>query len=523
LLTVTAATMACGYALFLPYELEQLAASATATVSLVPNIYFWRTADYFMLADGITPLLHCWSLGVEEQFYLLFPALLVLAERLGRTRTAVAAIGAASLMLCLAATPRMPVASFYLLPTRGWELMLGAALALGMVRIGGVARNAAGIAGIALILAASLLLSPDDPFPGWRALLPAVGALLVIGSGSGSIVGRALSNRLLVYVGRISYSFYLWHWPVFVFLRHWRADVDLPLAWAVGGIAAAFVLSAASYRWIEQPARRRSTNFGRVLIPCLGGAAIILAACLAAIVGKGLPQRLPARVDAIAAAHFAYAPLAHSCTDVGFDYPLEHCRIGPRGAPQLLLWGDSHAAAISEAVVVGTGKPGVLISLGTCSPVLDGAGAANPAYCRAMNQRALHLAETDAAIITVVLSAFWAAHDQQGAQFWKRVQAVVDRLDAAGKTVVVVAGVPDPGIDVPWASAIRERFGRTPLRIACPRPRIPLHGIRLVDVSAGFCGKPPYLLFTDSNHPSRYAGLSIIAPALRNAMKQGDR
>ena len=521
LVTVTAATMVVGSVLFLPYELETLARSAIATIGFVPNIYFWRSADYFMLAGGIAPLLHCWSLGVEEQFYLLFPATLVVAERFRKAKLAVALIGATSLFLCLFTTTRMPVASFYLLPTRGWELMLGAALSLGMIAVPDRARQAAGIVGIALILTAAAAISAEDAFPGWRALVPTLGAALVICSGPQSIAGRSLSVRPLVYVGRISYSFYLWHWPVLVFLRHWRADLDLPAAWALGGVSFAFLLSAASYRWIEQPARRRSTPFRRVWIPWLSGAAAIAVAALAAIAGKGLSERLPSRVDRIASARFAFAPLAHACTDVAFDLAIERCHIGPPGRPRVLLWGDSHAAAISEAVSNGLGSPGVVVSTGACPPVLGWRGTADPAGCTAINRRALHMAESNTGIRTVVLSAFWIELDQEvGASFWRSQQQIVDRLNAAGKKVIVVAGVPDPKVDVPWASAIRERFSREPIRLRCPAARIPLRGVTVVDVSGGFCAEPPYLLFTDSNHPSRHAGLTVIGPELRKAAQR---
>ncbi|WP_407828806.1 acyltransferase family protein [Sphingomonas sp.] len=528
LVTVTASTTVAAYALLLPYELDQFAQSAVATVAMVSNVFFWRTANYFAFAHGVVPLLHSWSLGVEEQFYLLMPAVLVIAARLGKPRLVVGLLGIASFLLCLIMTKRAPAGAFYLLPTRGWELMIGAALAQNLPSIpehlkrARYAKHAEGLAGLALVLMSGVLLSAADPFPGWRALVPTLGAALLIGGGPSSITGRSLSFGPLVYVGRLSYSLYLWHWPIFVLLRHWRADVELPPAWDIGGIALAVLLSVVSFRWIEQPARERSTRFRLVLVPCLVGAAAILLASAIAIAGKGLPQRLPPAVVKIAFAHDAYAPLAHRCTTVSFGYALEHCRIGPAGEPQLLLWGDSHAAAVSEAVAQGTRMPGLVISTGACPPVPDWPGGEVPGACRTNNARALQLAERDRHMTTVVLSAYWLALETgPPTQFWQSEQQMIDRLNAAGKTVVVVAGVPDPGSDVPWSSAIRQRFGRPPLNLTCPKAHIPLHGIILVDVSAAFCGQPAYMLFSDSNHPSRYAGLAIIAPAIRKAMQAG--
>ena len=293
----------------------------------------------------------------------------------------------------------------------------------------------------------------------------------------------------------------------------WLAPLKLVSARCI-----AFVLAAASYHWIERPARKPSTPFRKVLVPTLVTAAAALAASGAVIISKGLPQRLPTNVDAIASGRNAYAPLAHACTDMGFEYAMAQCRIGPAGPPEVLLWGDSHAAAISEAVAKATERPGLVISMGECPPVPSWPKGWNPAECKVTNTRTLSFAENDPDIRTVVLSARWTQMNEEGGlHFWRTLQEVVDRLDAAGKRVIAVAGIPDPGVDVPWASAVRARFGRAPLQLRCPTAHLPLKGVTLVDVSAQFCRKPAYLLFSDSNHPSRYAGLEIIAPALRAA------
>ena len=523
LLTVVATTSLVSFVLLLPNELEEFAQSAAATVAMVSNIYFWRMVNYFAAAAETVPLLHSWSLGVEEQFYLLFPAALVIAERARAPRLAIAALAVGSFLLCVVATIRFPVASFYLLPTRGWELMIGAALALGMVRIPKRYCDASGVLGIALVATAFVMLDDTDPFPGWLALLPTVGTAVLIASGPSAASSRALAYAPLVYVGRISYSLYLWHWPIFVFLRHWTADLDLSPALSLLGIAVATGLSVLTYHSIEQPARSRSTPFRRVLLPSIVAVAAILIACAIAVAGRGLPGRLPDRVVELASGRDNYAPLAHACTDVDFDLALADCRIGPKGPAQILLWGDSHAAAISEAVALAFDQPGVIVSAGACAPAI---GWVHPefdrrsaALCREGNARALQLAERDPRITTVVLSAYWLQDRKlRGEPFWDSVQKLVDRLNRAGKTVVVVAGVPDPGVDVPWASAIRERHARPPLRLHCPGARVPLHGIILVDVSAPFCEQPAPILFSDSSHPSRHAGRSIIAPAIRRAL-----
>ena len=523
LLLVSATATVAGYLLLLPYELKDFGASALAALGMVSNVYFWRTGGYFALADGITPLLHSWSLGVEEQFYLLFPAALLISQRFNQTRRTIGFLASASFALCLISTARSPAAAFYLLPPRGWELMIGAALAVGLLAVPERLKGPAGAAGVAMLVAAAFLLSEAEPYPGWRALLPTIGAGLVIGAGPATAANRLLSIPPLIYVGRISYSLYLWHWVIFVFLRHWRADLRLPPLWSLAGIALAVGLAALSYHWVEKPARDRSRPYRSVVIPCVVAAVMISLACGAAWLRGGFPQRLPPTVAKLAARHDAIAPLARACTDIGFDAALQRCHLGPPGSPRFVLWGDSHAAAISEGVAAGLDQPGVVLSLGACPAVIGWTSPAlrgrDPEICRAQNDRVLRWIEHDPRIRTIVLSAYWDSHARAGdGAFWRAQQQMIGRLHKAGKTVVVIAGIPEPGADVPWASAIRARFGRDPIRLVCPRAALPLVNATIVDVSETFCRMPPAELFTDSNHISREAGLQIIAPALRAAV-----
>jgi hypothetical protein len=402
--------------------------------------------------------------------------------------------------------------------------MLGAAFAVGL-KVPDRLKPAASLTGIALIAAAVVTITEADSFPGWLALLPTIGTALVIGGGPNGPASRALSLRPLVYVGKVSYSFYLWHWPVFVFLRHFRAELELPPALSAAGILFAFLLSVLSYRWIERPARDPRTVFRAVWLPALAAAVIILALSALVIAGKGLPQRLPPRVVGIAAEREAFAPLARACTDVTFDHATTHCHLGPRGEPRFLLLGDSRAAAISEAVESAIAKPGIVISNGSCAPTL---GWVSPALkgrersdCISTNERALAWSASNPDVDIVVLDALWPDYAQEGGTaFWSSAQQVVDRLNAGGKRVFVIAGEPSAAVDVPWASAIREQFGRKPLILNCPKGDVHLTGVTVIDVSAAFCHGVPYRLLTDSSHPSRYAGLTIITPALRGAMAQ---
>lgn len=225
LVLVLCATFALAAVYSFPAELVQLGRSMLAALFFASNIFFWRHSGYFDAPAETQPLLHTWSLAVEEQFYLFFPLTLVLLVRYAPQylKVVIVAATALSLLLCIEATADFSKASFFLLPMRAWEFLLGVLIAIGLFpRLPDpLIRNVAAAAGLAMICAAILVFTNETPFPGFSALLPTVGAALVIGSGlSGpTFVKRLLSLRPVVFVGLISYSLYLWHWPVIVFQR----------------------------------------------------------------------------------------------------------------------------------------------------------------------------------------------------------------------------------------------------------------------------------------------------------------
>lgn len=236
-----------------------------AVLSLSSNVYFWKTTDYWSLASEDIVLLHMWSLALEEQFYLAMPFVLIGLHRLGRrwivTGLALATLG--SLALCIAMTHRAPAWSFYLLPTRAWELLAGALLACvphqtPSIKIARAASAAAGWIGIVLIAYGAFFFTPTMPFPGWRALVPAIGTVLLLYS-TGTVQGelqRLLASPPLRFIGLLSYSLYLWHWPLLVFSRFAFPAVEDNAAIRLSAVAAAFVISWASWRFIETPFRQ---------------------------------------------------------------------------------------------------------------------------------------------------------------------------------------------------------------------------------------------------------------------------
>ncbi|MBI1304441.1 MAG: acyltransferase family protein [Phycisphaera sp.] len=347
LYAVLIVTLLLGWLFMLPDNFENLGQSVVATVGVSNNILLWLTSGYWDLANEYKPLLHTWSLGVEEQFYFVFPfVLLWLAPRGRRTTLIVFAIVAvASLAAAQWFVMCEPLAAFFLLPMRAWELLMGAMFAVTCRRDRGHALQlgAAGGAlawlGLALILAPVVLYDATTPFPGLAALPPTLGTLLVIMFASeANVVGRLLSWRVLVAIGLGSYSAYLWHQPIFAFLR--LLSPEHPSAPAVVlAIVATAVLSYASWRFIEQPFRSRE-RFSRTAVFTLtisvGG--LLAGAGFAVDRSSGFPERLPYIASATEGG-------GRAARRVYIDrvYALRSERFSESDARKVLLLGNSFA------------------------------------------------------------------------------------------------------------------------------------------------------------------------------------
>ena len=304
LFTVMAACVPFAYRLLSPDDLKDFAQSLAAICLFASNVLFWGESGYFDTQAELKPLLHTWSLAVEEQFYVVFPLLLLAAWRLGRKflLALIGVIAVVSLFTSVDEVRNFPSAAFYLLPSRAWQLLVGAlaslvadrwpsaALRQPAVRLAG---EAFGWGGMAMIVMALFLFDERTPFPGLNAALPTVGTVLVLlGASDRTSVGRMLAWRPLVGLGLISYSAYLWHQPLFAFTKH-ALLADLPTDLAVVLCAVTIVLACLSWRYVEQPFRDRS-------LISRGAVFALSAAGMAAFVGLGfIGHRMSDRITQV--------------------------------------------------------------------------------------------------------------------------------------------------------------------------------------------------------------------------------
>jgi len=289
------AVLAFGFVSLMPSELAQLGKHVFFGAGFLSNMALWSESGYFDTAAHLKPLLHLWSLGIEEQFYILWPALLWIAfrtkARLGRL---LALLFIASFAINIALSINNITDAFYLPVSRFWELLAGAALAWWRpIDLASNTRSWISIAGLAALLASVALFTPELRFPGWFALLPVAGAVAVILAGQDTTVNRIVfSNRAAVFVGLISYPLYLWHWPLISYAYIIRLGKPPTPLMALGLVVASFLLAWATYRFIEYPVRFGQHRHRRTVV--VAASVAILGACgLGVWVKAGFPERFP--------------------------------------------------------------------------------------------------------------------------------------------------------------------------------------------------------------------------------------
>ena len=301
LIVVLAATLMLGWFWMLPAALVQLGSDSFASAAFLANIALWLQSGYFDVESAKKPLLHLWSLGIEEQFYLFWPLLLMLAARFRMSIMAMAAmLGIASFLLNVALIGSNPIATFYLPFTRAFELLTGAVLACGWINVNqsSAASSWRAWIGVALIAVAAVILDSHRAFPGWWAVLPVAGSALLLSAPAAWVNRVVLASPVMVWIGLISYPLYLWHWPLLVFGGMIKfAPLTLPERQLI--LLASVLLAWATYRFVEipfrfgLPSRRKMYSLG-------AGMAMIAVAGIAVIWGRGFDFRLPPEIRAMA-------------------------------------------------------------------------------------------------------------------------------------------------------------------------------------------------------------------------------
>jgi peptidoglycan/LPS O-acetylase OafA/YrhL len=372
-----------------PADTVGVAKTAAAAALSVSNIYFaWNATffqAYFNAPAATQPLLHTWSLGVEEQFYLVFPLLLMACRRFvpNLLISFVVVVFAISLIVSTISAQQRYDAAFYLLHDRAWELALGTMLALKAIPAVAARwwREAIAGFGLAALLGSIFVLDTHWPIPGLSLMPACLGTAAVIHSGEGTLTARLLSLRPMVFVGLISYSLYLWHWPVFVFEQtNWLFYAgESRLIEKSSVLAISFVLATLSWKYVELPFRTRSWKPSRIAL--FGGAATCVAlvstAALALSAAGGLPTLLPDRQQALGAyLHYARSlndprDLCTSDHPEEFDEEVRNCLSVSKTKKNVLLLGDSHASHLSAGLHdVFTDQNILQASAHSCRPTL---------------------------------------------------------------------------------------------------------------------------------------------------------
>jgi peptidoglycan/LPS O-acetylase OafA/YrhL len=424
-------TILAALLLLSPFEARQFGRSAFAATLSVSNILFWHGPKYFDARSEHLPLLMTWSLAVEEQFYAVIPLSMVLLARVRRNWMLPAILTVCVLSFLLAQyqlsgrSQAALQAAFYLLPARAWELGIGVALAIAELtrehrmwqrNLPQLLTQGLSLLGLAMMLAPILLLTAHSPFPGAAALPTVLGTALVIAVPASSLNRRLLSLPPLVFVGRASYSWYLWHWPLLAFLRIVCGN-RLPSAAPFLAIASAFAAAVLSYFFIEQPFRKSARPPVPLLLRYALVSAAMLAVCATIWLSNGLPQRYPT----LARMESANPPLgADPCLiEDDKDKPIVSaaCYYASDPNPSVVLWGDSHAASLApglRSVAIAQGYSFFELAKTSCLPLTNVLRyipliPAQAMHCLNFNRKVLDLIQADRGIRIVILTGGWAA------------------------------------------------------------------------------------------------------------------
>lgn len=542
LVTVAVAALAAGAVLLSPTDLVRLAESTVYAMLGLSNVFFWREyGNYFAGNAAEAPMLHTWSLGVEEQFYLIWPLLILLLVKLSSRHLAgvLAILTVAAVALSEIAVGFVASASYYLLPTRFFELMIGGVLALVVAHKRPEFPQYSGLcllAGLLLIGGSLLLLDKSSPFPGLHALWPCLGAALLIYAGNTQHpAARILTNRPMVFIGLISYSLYLWHWPIIAYLHYANVAIG-PLA-GICVVVATILLAWLSWRFVETPMRRTGASlpFSRAFVQRF---AIPLAALFAIGAASAYTQGFPSRFDprvaefeqALAARPEVLRNGCHVPTAMYATPPDVKCRLG-MDKPEIdgILIGDSFANHFSGMIDVIAKAEGLALmdyTMDGCPPILGYDTGNAPGYverCRKRNEAAYALLSANH-YGRVVLAGSWP----QAAEAGERLMASIEAVLHTGAKLTLILN--NQSIERANSCPIRRMMYGTDENCQGPRQAFPEYfaeirsrypQVRLLDPNQAICSGETCspmlgdtLLYRDNAHlndiGSRLIGKSLL-------------
>ncbi|MDB4142971.1 acyltransferase [Akkermansiaceae bacterium] len=581
LVVMTLVTLIVGWFLLLPSDYASLGKASASQAIFAANIHYWLDSGYFTGAAEEKPLLHTWSLAVEEQFYLIVPFLLWGGFHFRgwlRSRGAILSLLIVGCVLSLAMSiygvMHHPSAAFYLLPTRAWELLLGAIVAFlpysNRFHNRRLACESVSFLGLVLILASVFLYTSETPFPGLAAVAPVFGACLLIWSNmrkdgdTKTVVGRVLSLRPVVFIGLISYSLYLWHWPLLAYSKYWTYG---PLSWTyrLGMVVLAFILAVCSWRFIETPFRKKIIGGTRKSAFTFAGISLGVVFMISGliIVSGGIRERWS---DVV----LKYESAAKSEGDnevceynglVKFGAGrAQFVAIGAKSevfAPEVLLWGDSHAACLSPAInqlLQAKGRQGVISTSPATAPLIGWY-----AHHRRYRVGKSAIKKNDKIydfikhykIKHVILSARWPEYidydpnsiegGSEGLNFRMAMLRTIHLLVEAGAQPWVLLDVPNHHFHVPKALALCSAYDRS-IFSYCSTPKS-YRGLEIIDANlmskikmgGGIILDPkPYFLdgtgkyyeiekhgkplYFDEHHLTKDAAEIIMLPFLRDSL-----
>ncbi|CAN5154689.1 acyltransferase family protein [soil metagenome] len=561
-------------AILMPLDFQEFSASAVATALFSSNIFFWLKSGYFDQAAELKPLLHTWSLAVEEQYYTVFPLFMALTmKRWIHWRWALLAVTLASLALSVVMVRTDPSMTFYLPFSRFWELLIGSLIAVGWPPAikNLLARQGLSLLGLGMILYSIATYTAQTRFPGETALLPCVGAALILYADirGPTLVGRLLSLKPFIWLGLISYSLYLWHWPVLVFTRYVLMR-PLTVIDKSAVFLAVMVLAYLSWRFIERPFRR-ARHVGPVALFAGAGviATVIIGAGLYGYLQKGVPERFPPAVRHYALASQDINPRRQACdqrpvADVAAN---RVCTLGAdvAGPPTFAVLGDSFGDAMIPGVDSAgnlAGRKGLILTHSGCY-ALVGVDQGN-AECQRQLAASIALIQRSPSIKTVIMIGRWttavhgkrfgalvteamyirdsesgaSSYDENRRVFARSMTRTIDGLRP--RNVVVMAYIPEQAVDVPRAAALTSYFNPKPdigvARAAYDARQAPVHailepqsralGFTVLDATPVLCDarrcagvSGDQVLYVDDNHLSR-TGAERFAPLIADALRR---